>query len=500
MSCFTRAKAVTAIIIGAMLCCIGGLLYTNLPLILKKTIFEKLIPTPDGGSSTPDIAIYSKIYLFNYTNHEEFLKGALNGTKPKVKQLGPYVYRVYSTPGDRRFDENDTIIQTTSSRYYIYEPGMSTGKEDDKIIFPNVPLRAFLQGIPVEAADGALMMLDPPQFGIDPFISTTVEQLLFKGYVCDIFETLSSFGLEGLPPDSKFGFFNTANNSNGTSSWSYTGKGNIQLKGKVKYVAPYYNDSTIEVWKGTKCEAITGNEPGNFHPEITKDDVLNLFLEPACRHLRFRYKKEVLHHGALLYRFEADASELGDGNVNPDNSCFCELEGDECAPTGLYSVKKCKGGKAPVAISWPHFYMAEQRIKDSIEGLHPEPDKHNSHFDILPLVGAPLMAKIQVQTNLEVKRIPHLPPSVDCLPEIYLPLFWSQEGADLDKKTVEGITGMLNSALLLGNLAPIGILILGGFIGTLGILCSIIVNFKVVKDDRKNVVHIKKQAWVTPQY
>lgn len=38
----------------------------------------------------PPIDIYIKVYIFNITNAEEFLKG---GVKLKVEEIGPYVYQ-----------------------------------------------------------------------------------------------------------------------------------------------------------------------------------------------------------------------------------------------------------------------------------------------------------------------------------------------------------------------------------------------------------------------
>jgi len=38
----------------------------------------------------PPVPVYLKVYIFNVTNAEEFLKG---GVKLKLQQVGPYVYR-----------------------------------------------------------------------------------------------------------------------------------------------------------------------------------------------------------------------------------------------------------------------------------------------------------------------------------------------------------------------------------------------------------------------
>jgi hypothetical protein len=40
----------------------------------------------------PPVPVYLKVYIFNVTNAEEFLKG---GVKLKLDQVGPYVYRCF---------------------------------------------------------------------------------------------------------------------------------------------------------------------------------------------------------------------------------------------------------------------------------------------------------------------------------------------------------------------------------------------------------------------
>ena len=39
----------------------------------------------------PEVELYTKVYLFNVTNAEEYMAGI--DDKIKVKEVGPYVYR-----------------------------------------------------------------------------------------------------------------------------------------------------------------------------------------------------------------------------------------------------------------------------------------------------------------------------------------------------------------------------------------------------------------------
>jgi scavenger receptor class B protein 1 len=39
----------------------------------------------------PPVDLYLKVYLFNITNHEEYISG--QDTKLKLEQIGPYIYK-----------------------------------------------------------------------------------------------------------------------------------------------------------------------------------------------------------------------------------------------------------------------------------------------------------------------------------------------------------------------------------------------------------------------
>lgn len=61
---------------------------------MKILSFQKLIFAEDGEIfnlwQNPPVNLYIKIYLFNITNAEQFMKGE---EKMKVEEIGPYVYR-----------------------------------------------------------------------------------------------------------------------------------------------------------------------------------------------------------------------------------------------------------------------------------------------------------------------------------------------------------------------------------------------------------------------
>lgn len=40
---------------------------------------------------------------------------------------------------------------------------------------------------------------------------------------------------------------------------------------------------------------------------------------------------------------------------------------------------------APIFISFPHFYLAGKELQESLDGLKPDPEKHDMYLDVHPV-------------------------------------------------------------------------------------------------------------------
>ncbi|KAL1139764.1 hypothetical protein AAG570_006741, partial [Ranatra chinensis] len=76
------------------------------------------------------------VYIFNYTNPQEALSGA---EKPKLQELGPYVYREFLQRVHVVVNENGTLTYQ-EKRTIEYLPELSKGDLNDTVIVPNIPL------------------------------------------------------------------------------------------------------------------------------------------------------------------------------------------------------------------------------------------------------------------------------------------------------------------------------------------------------------------------
>ena len=55
--------------------------------------------------------------------------------------------------------------------------------------------------------------------------------------------------------------------------------------------------------------------------------------------------------------------------------------------------------------SWPHFFQADPKLLDTVDGLKPDQKKHQSYFDVQPVLGAPLRGKLKFQINIQINEV-----------------------------------------------------------------------------------------------
>lgn len=77
----------------------------------------------------------------------------------------------------------------------------------------------------------------------------------------------------------------------------------------------------------------------------------------------------------------------------------------------------------PIALSYPHFYMANPIISEKIEGLNADPAKHESYFYIQPRSGSPVDLAFRFQINMALQDISRIS-QVEKFANVILPLLW----------------------------------------------------------------------------
>lgn len=120
-----KKRIITISIIGSILLIIGIILLPVGQNLITKILHQKLATLPDNPGyilwRDMDIPIYQSFYLFNITNQDE----TLNGGRPNVKEIGPFVYRINITKGEIGFNQSQTIVSYLEKKQFHFKANLS---------------------------------------------------------------------------------------------------------------------------------------------------------------------------------------------------------------------------------------------------------------------------------------------------------------------------------------------------------------------------------------
>ncbi|XP_063697409.1 sensory neuron membrane protein 2 isoform X2 [Culicoides brevitarsis] len=142
---------------------IGGVVLTTLGLIMGFVVFPPVIDMKVKESvqlledsdqyyrweALPQ-ALDFKVYFFNVTNVDEIQ----NGGKPRVAEVGPYIYSQYRRKHNVQFsDDKTTITYTQTQKYYFNAEASAPRKQNDKIILLNMVMNTVFQTLESQIKD-----------------------------------------------------------------------------------------------------------------------------------------------------------------------------------------------------------------------------------------------------------------------------------------------------------------------------------------------------------
>lgn len=92
---------------------------------------------------------------------------------------------------------------------------------------------------------------------------------------------------------------------------------------------------------------------------------------------------------------------------NFDNYCR-SLPDWLSAPLDLLAVMLIRGPLCagfPIGVSYPHFYQADPKLVEAVEGSYPDKEKHESHFYIEPVSSKTLLLYTEFSANFEKRML-----------------------------------------------------------------------------------------------
>jgi len=210
---------------------------------------------------------------------------------------------------------------------------------------------------------------------------------------------------------------------------------------KKGWVEEFDNSPTLNWWKaGSECDKLGGQDSSTLPPGWEKTQSMDMFISLMCRRIKLNYEKETEHAGLTSYRYIPPPNAMGshtdpdETKRNPENSCFClEDEGFSCFKSGVFNMAPCKRTPdlplgAPIALSYPHFYEADQSFLDAVVGLKPNKEEHQFYVDVVPEFGFPLAIRPRFQLNAVIKKDEDIDIMSNFVDELVLPFLWAQDG------------------------------------------------------------------------
>ncbi|ESO96893.1 hypothetical protein LOTGIDRAFT_159641 [Lottia gigantea] len=451
-------KVCIGAVAGLVTAIIGVVLIPVVDYIVKEQVKEKV--TLVNGSylydvwKEPPMPIYLQVYMFNLTNPKEVKKGQ----KPYVVEKGPYTYREERIKFDIVFNDNGTVSYR-QKRLFTFIREMSVGDDEvDMITTVNPALLALIEGIGIFGEFVKKIIVNIVGAQEDIFITRTIKELVW-GYVDPSLKLAHSL-LPFLIYTDFIGYFMNKNNTDDGVYTVYTGKHNIDLLGTIDR---YNGSKYLNFWSTPWANLINGSDGTINKPFLEDQKYLYFFSSDICRAAYGEYTSNTkTKHGIKLHRYTGTATELANKTINPDNAGFCTKRSG-CLGTGLLDLSICTNVDhfpIPTVMSFPHFYMADEKFIQGVYGMSPSKDKHETTVDVDPITGLLLQASKKLQINM------HIVNNTDVLvskgiKEVFLPVLWLDENMVIDDKNADKINNMLFLPMYIAQVVEIT-LIAGG--------------------------------------
>ncbi|XP_060746394.1 lysosome membrane protein 2 [Tachysurus vachellii] len=459
-TCLIYASIVTGVLM--LVAGFGILLAVDLKTRMEQKLKAEITLT-EGSKvfqswKNPPPPVFMEFFFFNVTNPDGFM----DGEKPHLTQMGPYTYREYRPKDNVTFVGNGTVSALTT-KTFVFVPEMSAGDpSSDLVTTVNIPAVAVMNklkdvGFLIRSSIAMFMS----SMKTTMFMTHTVDELLW-GFKDPLLSRLRSVKPE---VDENFGLMLYKNGSNDGEFVYYTGENNYLDYGRIH---TWKGEKLMSYWATRQSNMINGSDGSAFHPFLTKEERLNVFTADLCRSIYMLFEKEVTVKGIPAYRYTPPRAVLASGKNNPENEGFClETDKEKCLDDGVLNVAVCRKG-APVIVSFPHFYLADEKYVEDIEGVSPVHEHHQTFLDLNPTTGLPVRAAKRAQINIKLDRITGFPMTRKLIGTIF-PVMFLNESVVIDDASAQRLQNLLFIVKLVPNF-PFVLLALGAIMLIIGLV------------------------------
>ncbi|GIY69822.1 lysosome membrane protein 2 [Caerostris extrusa] len=429
-----------------------ALLQKNLVLEEGKEAYEKWKKTP--------IPVTFKVFIFNVTNPKE----VMDGMKPIVQEIGPYVFKQYRSKNVLAWNKTDKTVTYDDLKQYHFVPELSANMTN-RIYSLNLPLQGilmFIKKLPDFTRSLVVPMLEGvlKNYNESLFSYRTARELLFDGYKVDLIQDLIDLAsafvtVPEILPNNTFGFLYGKNNSGDGVFEVFTGEDDI---GKYAQIVKWNNMSRIPFWNNQYCNMMNGTDGSQFPPPVSKRDVLYVYTPELCRSVSLEYLVDTRVRGIPALRFVTPEKLFASPLVNPDNMCYCTEE-KFCGLSGILDVSPCRKGMK-LAVTGPHFFQAHEFIKERVTGLNASREAHETYVDIEPNTGLVLRASRKLQMNFLLDKFEEMEETKSVTLSV-IPLIWVTEEAEIDEEVATMFTAKVRTPITIAKSILTACIVLG---------------------------------------
>ncbi|KAM9077356.1 platelet glycoprotein 4 isoform 2-T9 [Megaptera novaeangliae] len=452
MGCDRNCGLIAGAVIGALMAVFGGILMPVGDMLIEKTVKKEAV-LEEGTIAFKSwvktgAEVYRQVWIFDVQNPEEV---AVNSSKIKVKQRGPYTYRVRYLAKENITQDSEThTVSFLQPNGAIFEPSLSVGTESDTFTILNLAVAAVPHLYP-SAFVQTIVNIFIKKSNSSMFQKRTLKELLW-GYK-DPFLSLVPY-----PVTTTVGVFYPYHNTADGVYKVFNGKDDIS---KVAIIDTYKGKKRLSYWP-SYCDMINGTDAASFPPFIEKTRVLQFFSSDVCRSFYAVFGAEINLKGIPVYRFILPSLAFASPLQNPDNHCFCteKIISKNCTLYGVLDIGKCKDGK-PVYISLPHFLHASPEITEPVEGLSPNEEEHSTYLDVEPITGFTLQFAKRLQINILVKPGKKIGALKGLKQNYMVPILWLNETGTIGDEKAEMFRNQVTGKINLLGLVEITLLSVG---------------------------------------
>ena len=341
------------------------------------------------------------VYLYNVTNHEDFISGKV--AKLKVNEIGPYVYEAPQRKKILHYSEDQSAVTFQSRIDYKFQPEMSgfgLNDETDMVTMPNLlmmagMLKSDVRPLPNLLKKSVVWPILNSAGSKTPFVTLSVADFLW-GYEDELAcldsnpqetqydDPFGDFGSDDFfsdiieepidKPKKKnfrradgkcmFGALTERNGSWDDPKTMLTGLHTLADKGTILDMngSPYFN-----VWqKGSECDRVAGSREPSSLPSCENIDSFQMLMGIMCRKIRMEFDANINYSQGIIAKRFVMSKETFEMN-HSTNQCFDHQNSGHSAtdnaeselPNGIFSVAKCAEG-SPMAVSLPHFLYGDK--------------------------------------------------------------------------------------------------------------------------------------------